>query len=123
MPRLFKRELDIELRTRRPRRATEPKPRWVSWSTAGLARSRGRGTSFGVRSRSEMQRSVVKVSYSANTKSGMWKAHGRYLAREGAQRENGKGLGFDAERSDLDISSLAGAWQEAGDSRLWRLIV
>jgi type IV secretory pathway VirD2 relaxase len=73
--------------------------------------------------RAYMQRSVVKVSYSRNTKSASWAAHGRYLARDGAQRQGEKGLGFNAERDDLDLAKLVGGWQKAGDERLFRLIV
>ena len=73
--------------------------------------------------RAYMQRSVVKVSYSRNTKSASWAAHGRYLARDGAQREGEKGLGFNAERDDLDLAKLLGGWQKAGDERLFRIIV
>ena len=73
--------------------------------------------------RAYMQRSVVKVSYSRNTKSASWAAHGRYLARDGAQREGEKGLGFNAEREDVDLAKLLGGWQKSGDERLFRLIV
>jgi type IV secretory pathway VirD2 relaxase len=45
------------------------------------------------------------------------------LAREGSQRSIGKGIGFDAKSDGLDIAAIAEAWQEAGDKRLWRLIV
>ncbi len=34
-----------------------------------------------------------------------------------------QGLGFDAAREDLDVAEGLGAWQEAGDSRLWKTIV
>lgn len=70
-----------------------------------------------------MQRSVVKVSYSRNTKSASWAAHGRYLARDGAQRQGEKGFGFNAERDDLDLARLLGEWQKADDERLFRVIV
>jgi len=73
--------------------------------------------------RAYMQRSVVKVSYSRNTKSASWAAHGRYLARDGAQRQGEKGLGFNAERDDLNLAKLLGGWQKAGDERLFRIIV
>jgi type IV secretory pathway VirD2 relaxase len=73
--------------------------------------------------RAYMQRSVVKVSYSRNTKSASWAAHGRYLARDGAQRHGEKGLGFNAEHDDLNLAKLLGEWQKAGDERLFRVIV
>ncbi len=70
-----------------------------------------------------MQRSVVKVSYARNARSVSWAAHGRYLAREGAQREDAKGLGFDSNRDDINLSQLLASWQKAGDPRLFRIIV
>jgi len=70
-----------------------------------------------------MQRSVVKTSYSRNTKSAPWAAHGRYLAREGAQLETGKGRGFDAARSDIDLAKTLAGWQKAGDQHMFRWIV
>lgn len=69
------------------------------------------------------QRSVVKVSYARNVRSASWAAHGRYLAREGAQREDAKGLGFDSTRDDINLSQLLAGWQKAGDPRLFRIIV
>ena len=82
-----------------------------------------RGTITTGQTRAYMQRSVVKVSYSRNTKSASWAAHGRYLARDGAQREGEKGLGFNAERDDLNLAKLLGGWQKAADERLFRVIV
>lgn len=86
----------------------------------GRARGRAR---FYLGPRSRLQRSVVIVSYSKNRVAGAWRAHGRYLAREGAQREGQKGLGFDAERSDVDLGRTLDAWQEEGGARLWKMIV
>jgi type IV secretory pathway VirD2 relaxase len=73
--------------------------------------------------RAFMQRSVVKVSYARNARSASWAAHGHYLAREGAQREDAKGLGFDSTRDDINLSQLLAGWQKAGDPRLFRIIV
>jgi type IV secretory pathway VirD2 relaxase len=69
------------------------------------------------------QRSAVKVGYVRNGKRGAWRAHGVYLAREGAQRGGARGLGFDATREGLDVAGTLGAWQEAGDRHLWKVIV
>ena len=66
---------------------------------------------------------MVKVSYARNARSASWAAHGRYLAREGAQREDAKGLGFDSTRDDINLSQLLAGWQKAGDPRLFRIIV
>ena len=70
-----------------------------------------------------LQRSIVKASYAPNRRRGAWGAHGVYLAREGAQREGERGLGFDAEREDVDLIATLRAWQRAGDERLWKFVV
>jgi len=70
-----------------------------------------------------LQRSIVKASYAPNRRRGAWGAHGVYLAREGAQREGERGLGFDAERNDVDLAATLRAWQRAGDERLWKFVV
>jgi len=70
-----------------------------------------------------VQRSIVKVRFVANRARGGWRAHGRYLSREGAQREGERGRGFDASSNEVLIEDRLGAWQRAGDSRLWKVIV
>jgi len=65
----------------------------------------------------------VKVQYVANRTPGGWRAHGRYLAREGAQREGEKGLGFDAESTQVEIDRRLDGWQRAHDPRLWKMIL
>jgi type IV secretory pathway VirD2 relaxase len=69
------------------------------------------------------QRSVVKVQYVANRTPGGWRAHGRYLARGGAQREGEQGLGFDAHSSQVEIDRRLDGWQRAQDPRLWKMIL
>jgi len=71
-----------------------------------------------------LQRSTVKVSYVASRSPGGWRAHGRYLAKEGAQRKGERGTGFDREQdAGIEMAAQLGAWQEAGDWRLFKLIV
>jgi type IV secretory pathway VirD2 relaxase len=70
-----------------------------------------------------LQRSIVKVSYSRNGRSQGWYAHGRYLARPGAQRENERGLGFDAKSDDVHVAQRLNRWQGQGDPRLWKVMV
>src|SRR5260370_1397102 len=48
--------------------------------------------------RSYGRRSVVKASFRRNRGKGGWVRHARYLARERAQREAERGVGFDASR-------------------------
>jgi type IV secretory pathway VirD2 relaxase len=66
---------------------------------------------------------VVKLQYVANRAPGGWRAHGRYLAREGGQREGEKGLGFDARGSAVEIDRRLDGWQRAEDPRLWKMIL
>jgi type IV secretory pathway VirD2 relaxase len=91
----------------------------------GLAHSSTSARGFWVShfSSSRLQRSTVKVSYARNGAKGGWAAHGRYLAREGAQREGGRGKGFGAIEDEIDIPKELGRWQKAGDPRIFKLIV
>ncbi len=130
---LLRRGLQMQPRPPRRRGEQHHTRRW--WLAAakrhGRARQSGRtNTRLGRRGggalrepRSFMQRSVVKVSYSRSIRSASWAAHGRYLAREGAQRDAGKGAGFDATRDDINLAQLLAGWQKAGDTRLFRIIV
>jgi type IV secretory pathway VirD2 relaxase len=125
---------DLEMQPRPPRRRGEQhraKRWWLALNRQGRATKSGRmNTRLGRRGagvqrepRAFMQRSVVKVSYARNARSALWAAHGRYLAREGAQREDAKGLGFDSTRDDINLSQLLAGWQKADDPRLFRIIV
>ena len=48
--------------------------------------------------------------------------HARYLARDRAQHEVGRGLGFNAGRDDLDIAVVIRDW-ERGDDLMWSIVV
>jgi type IV secretory pathway VirD2 relaxase len=65
---------------------------------------------------------VVKASFSRNRHGGAWAAPARYLARPGAQQEFSKGLGFDAEREDVDLLATVRGWEKT-DELMWRFIV
>ena len=70
------------------------------------------------------QRVAVRVNYSANKNPGQWKAHGKYLARESAtQGGRAAESGFNATEQKLDISTTLDNWQDAGDERLFKIIV
>jgi type IV secretory pathway VirD2 relaxase len=122
-------ELSLDVRSRRSyqRHERPPRPRRGRVGLRGRRQpSAGRGPrAAGVASGwgPRRQRSTVKVAYVRNGKAGAWRAHGAYLAREGAQRTGEKGLGFDATHDDVDMASTLGAWQGAGDARLWKAIV
>jgi type IV secretory pathway VirD2 relaxase len=70
-----------------------------------------------------LQRSVVKVSYSRNTRKRGWYGHGRYLAREGAQLKYERGVGFDAESNEIHLEKRVSSWEREEDTRLWKVIV
>src|SRR2546427_2044276 len=118
-------ELSTRLASRhRRRRAARPRrARRGRWGTHERGARRGRGRAFSTGVDARWQRSTVKASYARNGGSASWAAHGTYLAREGAQREGGKGRGFGAERERMDLTATLRGWQRAGDARLWKFIV
>ena len=70
------------------------------------------------------QRCAVRVTYSRNKLKGQWRAHGRYVAREGATRATDPGpAGFDGHNESVDIVERLGSWQRTGDERMWKLII
>ena len=68
------------------------------------------------------RRSVVKASFRRNQHNRGWTAHARYLARDGAQREHGRGLGFNGAREDLELVATVNEW-ERDDGLMWSFIV
>jgi type IV secretory pathway VirD2 relaxase len=77
----------------------------------------------GLALRSASRRCVVKVTYVKNKKAGQWAAHGKYLEREGAQKEGELGEGFNAVRDDVSLASEMHQWQMSGDPRLFKLVI
>ncbi len=130
---LLRRDLGMQPRPPRRRGERHRTRRWwlaVAKRQGRATQSRRMNTRLGHRGagvqrepQAFTQRSVVKVSYARNARSASWAAHGRYLAREGAQRVDAKGLGFDSTRDDINLSQLLAGWQKAGDPRLFRIIV
>jgi type IV secretory pathway VirD2 relaxase len=85
----------------------------------------GRGAGYGaLPDHARQQRVAVLPQPFPNTgkKDRGWFKHGGYLQREGAQRA-GRGLGFDREQEDVSMSQTLGRWQQAGDPRLYTVIV
>jgi hypothetical protein len=70
-----------------------------------------------------LQQSVVIVRWAPNRGGAHWRAHGRYLAREGAQPEGQPGQGFNSSEEEIDIAERLGGWERAGEPRLWKLII
>jgi type IV secretory pathway VirD2 relaxase len=69
------------------------------------------------------QRCIVKISYTQNTKTRSWAAHGAYLQREHAQELGEKGAGFNHESNSIDIRTTLRQWQKDDDSHMFKLIV
>ncbi len=69
------------------------------------------------------QRCVVKISYTKNTKTRSWAAHGEYLQREHAQTKGEKGLGFNYSSDTVDLRSTLRQWQQENDEHVFRLII
>ena len=131
-------EAGLRLRPLKPGQARGPR-RLVPWWVRAMRRARaaqairrqpktslnGGGTA-GRRPRAGVRlygrRSVVKASFRRNRGKGSWVRHARYLARDRAQREVGRGLGFDAGRDDLDMAAMVREW-ERGDDLMWSLII
>lgn len=78
---------------------------------------------LGAPDRVAARRVTVKTNYVGNRKQGQWAAHGRYLEREGAQKEDERGQGFDAKNDEISLQRRLGEWQLAGDPRLFKVIV
>jgi type IV secretory pathway VirD2 relaxase len=69
------------------------------------------------------QRCVVKISYTKNTKTRSWAAHGAYLQRDHAQTVGEKGLGFNNESDAIDIKNMLRQWQKENDPHVFKLII
>jgi len=82
--------------------------------------ARRQGLSSGVRRFPHRQRCAVRITYSKNTVRGQWRAHGRYLERESAAHGE---TGFDAHKSDVQVSSKLQDWQANKDQLLWKFII
>lgn len=69
------------------------------------------------------RRMTVKVSYVRNKKPGQWARHGQYLEREGTQKDQSAGVGFDAGSDAVDLPALLNDWQTADDPRLFKAVL
>jgi len=118
---------EVEIRVRPTRGRVHKATPW--WMLVGKRVGRirraspRRGSGIAPRGKTYSRRSVAKASFSRNDGSGRWTAHARYLTREGAQREQARGLGFDSVASGLDMVTTVRDWEKSGDELMWRLIV
>jgi type IV secretory pathway VirD2 relaxase len=129
-PRFFDRE-EVEIKLRRE--GAHGEKRLAPWWARALRRirsarairhqpKRGLGRALRAIERIYGRRSVVKASFRRNRRNRGWTAHARYLAREQAQREHQRGLGFDAGCEDLDMVAAVREW-ERRDELMWSFIV
>jgi hypothetical protein len=122
-------EPSMKLRPRRPKFVRDESKSWSS-AFKGLMRiarmtsiRKPTGTSHASTSRPRKphkQRCAIRVTYSPNQIRGQWAAHGRYIARESANKE---GIGFTIDQEAVTIPTRLGEWQKAGDPRLFKIIV
>ena len=118
---------EVEIRVR-PTRGRQHKaiPWWLlAGKRTGQVRRASPRRASGVTSRGKTysRRSVVKAAFWRNDGSGRWSAHARYLTREGAQRDQARGIGFDSAADGLNVVSTVRDWEKAGDELMWRMIV
>jgi type IV secretory pathway VirD2 relaxase len=122
-------EREFRLRPNRPPKGG--KSEVSAWSTAlrtvfryaGTSRRRlssASGSSKAAR-KPFNQRCAIRITYTKNKIAGQWRAHGRYIAREGAAGE--KSAGFSNESAGTEPSQALDGWQKEGDARLWKFIV
>lgn len=115
---------DARLAARALRRIFQALRHSGSTRRSGVIRCRaGRGPTTLWPASPRLQRCSVWVRYARNRKPGQWRQHGIYLAREGAQREGAKGAGFNDEENNVDIGRALDVWQQAGDVRLFKLVI
>lgn len=86
----------------------------------GTAKMRGASMSGGYKP--TMQRCAVRMSYSANKVAGQWSAHGRYIAREGADSAQDRDSAFTA-HGKVHAADTLKQWQTAGDPRMFKFIL
>ena len=93
---------------------------------ARMSRKKRRGASGSgtIRPRKRFnQRCAVRVIYSRNRMPGQWRAHGRYIMRESARGRSNAPTAFTGDQELADLSVTLGAWQKAGDERLFKVII
>lgn len=81
------------------------------------------GGNFFLPTGDRQQRATIKVAYTKNSKSRSWAAHGSYLQRNGAQRHDEKGQGFNQDSSAIDIAETLHAWQNDNTEHFFKIIL
>jgi type IV secretory pathway VirD2 relaxase len=100
---------------------TGRKHKLFTMAHAGL----GMGYAFPLPDHPRDQRVFVKVTIAVNrgVDRGNWYRHGTYLQREGANKENARGHGFDREQEEVSLSKTLAQWQKERDPHLFKVIV
>lgn len=122
------RERDFRLRPGRPLKVRDD---GRAWSTAfkrvihfaRITSKKKSGHQSGAAPRPYNQRCAVRITYSPNKVAGQWAAHGRYISRESAAAQQSSQCGFASTESSVNIPATLAEWQNAGDPRLFKLIV
>src|SRR5215831_13203990 len=125
------REREFRIRPPRPRRVGTDNPRMQSIAFKQMIRmarmSSRRGGTSGVLiagSRQFKQRCAVRVTYTRNKLRGQWAAHGRYISRESAAKnDSGEALALGSGGAVRDLAARLNEWQQAGDPRMFKLII
>src|ERR1051326_5098649 len=95
---------DIRIRPTRPGVKNTEAAAWsIALTTvlryARTSRKAGRNRSTAAHRYHGSQRCAVRVMYARNVTAGLWRAHGRYIARETVTKDHGR-AGFDGDRTD-----------------------
>lgn len=118
-------ERDIKLRPRKPRflRAENTAVVFVALMKAARKAAREKRRIPARAPRVFQQRCVVRTRYSPNDTRGQWQAHGHYISRESATELPRLESGFDASGKNLPIAERLEDWQQAGDERIWKIML
>src|SRR3954470_3700666 len=122
----------FQLRPRTPRGIARGDTGWsialrtvLRYANASVRSRKAKSSGTGAQGKprqSFIQRCAVRATYSQNKTAGQWRAHGIYLSRESATGENGRGA-FGSDQAATNIGTTLSQWQEAGDQRLWKIIL
>src|SRR5215472_3016376 len=124
------RDREFKIRPPRPRRVRSDEPQITSLAFRQMMRiarmSTRRGSTTGMLKAGcrFKQRCAVRVTYTRNKLRGQWAAHGRYISRESAAKNNsGEALAFGSTGPVHELAARLDEWQQAGDPRLFKLII
>jgi type IV secretory pathway VirD2 relaxase len=100
-------------------RASNKHRRVRSGVSNGGARGKGKAD---ISPANHLQRASIRMAYAKNKGDGQWRAHGKYIARESANAEHEKNMGFSSEGA-IHIADTLESWQKANDEHLFKFIL